>query len=100
MHARMHADWMNHGPLDRPNVDLARGSLGWIMTKTAAGFYAVAAGRTVGVFKTWDECQAQVNYGSLSVVRKRIHTMFSMCVLISLDQGILKRSLQEIQNTH
>ncbi|ODN03562.1 Ribonuclease H1 [Orchesella cincta] len=31
------------------------------MGKKAGGFYAVARGRSVGVFLTWDECKAQVD---------------------------------------
>ncbi|CAL8101502.1 unnamed protein product [Orchesella dallaii] len=57
------------------------------MGKKAGGFYAVARGRSVGVFLTWDECKAQVD-GFTSARYKKFPTTEEANAFIAEHSGV------------
>ena len=50
----------SHGESGKGGESERRKNEGKKKTKTKKKYYAVARGRTVGVYDTWDECNAQV----------------------------------------
>lgn len=61
------------------------------------GFYAVARGRTVGVYHTWDDCKAQVDgfSGPRLVAFDEILLDFSSIVIHNL-YGCYPYQIQEV----
>ena len=55
------------------------------------GFYAVAVGRNLGVYPTWEDCEAQVK-GYTACVFKRFSTMEGECA-IPLCRSALRMAL-------